>query len=258
MSINRRFLVRFGLIIVVLYLLSCIFYGLDYYYVHATIKWHYGSPTQVEVGGGGANGGTPETIDSLQFGNYNGEGMTPITPFLLLVTEYQYDLTYNHNGQPWEATGSVNFLGIISESSNAAYLGNQGVCLSSNTVIDTGKGQKQVTTLKVGDKVWSVSSNGKKVLVPIIKTIRRPVPIGIILLHVLLADNRQLTVSPNHPTASGLLFKDLKVGGTLDNSKIVKITDVSYDEGFTYDILPQSSTGTYWADDVLVGSTLKN
>ncbi len=258
MAINKRFLVRFGLIIVSFYFLSWIFYFLDYGYVHAVITRHYGSPIQVRGNGGGASVGPPGFIDSVQLGNYEGEGRTPISPFLLLTTKYQYVLTYNHDGQPWETTGSINFLGVISESSNTPYIGSQGICLSSTTKIDTDTGQKQVTTLRVGDKVWSVNSNGEKVLVPIIKVSRRAVPSATIMLHVVLADRRQLTVSPNHPTAAGLPFKYLKIGDPLDDSKIINITGVNYSDGFTYDILPQSNTGTYWADGVLVGSTLKN
>ena len=130
------------------------------------------------------------------------------------------------------------------------------ICLSSGTKIDTDKGWKQVTTLKPGDLVWSIN-NGQKILVPIIKTTKREVPQGTQLLHVVLQDGRNLLVSPNHPTASGQLFNEIAVGDTIDHSIVTQISKVSYSDGFTYDILPQSSSGDYWANGVLVGSTLK-
>ena len=75
------------------------------------------------------------------------------------------------------------------------------------------------------------------------------------LLRIALADGRTVVVSPGHPTASGRLVGELVVGDPLDGSNIEAITAVAYD-GFTYDLLPSGPTHTYFADGVLLGSTL--
>ncbi len=131
------------------------------------------------------------------------------------------------------------------------------ICLSSGTKIDTDQGRKRVTALRPGDLVWSRDGTGQKVLVPILKATKRAVPQGTQLLRVRLQDGRSLLVSPDHPTASGRLFKDVKVGSDLDQATVTQVSKVSYNDGYTYDILPQSSSGGYWADGIFVGSTLK-
>ena len=131
------------------------------------------------------------------------------------------------------------------------------ICLSSKTKIATNNGQKVVTELKTGDLVWSQDKSGNRVLVPIQATSNRQVPLGTKLLAFTLADGRHILISPSHPTSSGELFSDIRVGQLLDGVKVDKITNVDYNDGYTYDILPRSDAGTYWANDILVGSTLK-
>lgn len=131
------------------------------------------------------------------------------------------------------------------------------ICLSQNTMIATPDGPKQVTHLRAGELVWSITASGQRMSVPIVKTTRRHVPDHTHLLDVALADGRHLLVSPNHPTASYVLFKYLRPGETLDGSTIMSIASVDYSGSYTYDLLPESPTGDYWANNILVGSTLK-
>jgi hypothetical protein len=77
------------------------------------------------------------------------------------------------------------------------------------------------------------------------------------MVHIILDDKRELYVSPNHPTADYRLFVNLLAGDTLDGSKIKSAELVLYNGTYTYDILPSSQTGFYWADGILVKSTLK-
>jgi hypothetical protein len=46
------------------------------------------------------------------------------------------------------------------------------------------------------------------------------------------------------------------VGQEILGERITRITEVPYQHPFTYDILPDSDTGAYFADGVLMGSTL--
>jgi hypothetical protein len=63
-------------------------------------------------------------------------------------------------------------------------------------------------------------------------------------------------MSPGHPTADGRTFGELHVGDRLEGGTVSAATIVDYDERFTFDILPDSDTGTYFAGGVHVGSTL--
>jgi hypothetical protein len=72
-----------------------------------------------------------------------------------------------------------------------------------------------------------------------------------------LASGAVLDVSAGHPTADGRSFADLRSGGELGGVTIVGAETVPYDFPYTYDILPASDTGTYFAEGVLIGSTLR-
>jgi len=48
----------------------------------------------------------------------------------------------------------------------------------------------------------------------------------------------------------------LKTGDLLDNSIVVVAESVPYGQPYTYDLLPSGDTGFYWANGILVGSTL--
>jgi hypothetical protein len=70
-------------------------------------------------------------------------------------------------------------------------------------------------------------------------------------------DGRALEISAGHPTADGRTFGDLRAGGLLDSHEITSVEVVPYTHPFTYDVLPGSKTGTYFAGGALVGSTLQ-
>jgi hypothetical protein len=72
---------------------------------------------------------------------------------------------------------------------------------------------------------------------------------------VVLADGRAVVASPGHPTADGRRVGDLNLGDVLDASRVVTTESLPY-VGDTWDLLPLSSTGEYWADDVLLGSSM--
>jgi hypothetical protein len=64
-------------------------------------------------------------------------------------------------------------------------------------------------------------------------------------------------VSPGHPTADGRRVGDLVAGDALDGAHVLSAERMPYLGGATYDILPAGATGTYWANGVLLGSTLR-
>jgi len=129
-------------------------------------------------------------------------------------------------------------------------------CLSGNTSIETPNGQINIKELKIGMIVWTLGDTGLKQLAAILKT-KVLVPSTHKMVHLTLNDGRELLASPGHPTTESRFLGELKVGDNLDNAKIKSIELVSYNENYTYDILPSGPTGFYWANGILVGSTLK-
>jgi hypothetical protein len=111
-----------------------------------------------------------------------------------------------------------------------------------------------MASLVDGDLVYSVH-RGAITAVPIRKTQRIPVT-NHVVMRVELADGRVIKISPGHPTADGHSFADLARGNALGGVMVVDVQRVGYGHPFTYDILPDSDTGTYFAAGALIGSTM--
>ena len=93
----------------------------------------------------------------------------------------------------------------------------------------------------------------------------RPVPILRIgrtavanhqVVRVKIAGGRTLEISAGHPTADGRTFGDLRPGTLLDGTAVESVEIVPYTHPYTYDILPASQDGNYFAAGRLIGSTL--
>jgi hypothetical protein len=72
-----------------------------------------------------------------------------------------------------------------------------------------------------------------------------------------LADGRELMASPGHRTGDGRQLGLLTRGDSLDGSIIRRWELVPYADDRTYDLLPAGPTGRYWANGILLSSTLK-
>jgi len=131
------------------------------------------------------------------------------------------------------------------------------ICLAVGVLIDTPSGPIAVENLTVGKMVWTLDGAGKRVLAPIMKTTRALVPAAHHVLHIALDDGRQVRVSPGHPTSDGRTFGDLRPGDYLDGARVALVEILAYELPATYDILPAGETGYYWANGILMGSTLK-
>jgi hypothetical protein len=106
----------------------------------------------------------------------------------------------------------------------------------------------------VGDLVYSVD-RGLVVAVPIVRT-NRIAAQGHVVRRVVLATGAVLEISAPHPTADGRLFGSLRAGEALDGITIQSVSTIPYVHPYTYDILPDSDTGAYFAGGALIGSTL--
>jgi hypothetical protein len=103
--------------------------------------------------------------------------------------------------------------------------------------------------------VYSIH-RGELVVVPIRLVHRTSVSPSHEMMEVRLAHGVTLRITPRHPTADGRNFGDLARGNLLDGAQILSTRLVPYGEPFTYDILPDSDSGTYVAGGVLIGSAL--
>jgi hypothetical protein len=130
------------------------------------------------------------------------------------------------------------------------------ICLALGTRIATPDGERAVEDLRAGDVVWTVDANGARVSAPLIAVGSTPVPATHVVVRLALDDGRLVLVSPGHPTADGRRVGELATGDTFDGARVASAQRIEYGGGATYDILPAGDTGAYWANGVLLGSTL--
>jgi hypothetical protein len=128
------------------------------------------------------------------------------------------------------------------------------VCASPDSLIATPGGQRFIADLRTGDLVYSVDRREIRA-VPVVATNRVPVRDHRVV-RLTLASGARIEMSARHPTADGRRFGDLAAGQTMDGVRIERSELVPYRHDATYDILPASDTGTYFASGVLVGSSL--
>lgn len=131
------------------------------------------------------------------------------------------------------------------------------ICAAPDTPIATPQGERAIAELRVGDLVYSVDQ-GAIVAVPIARVGSTPV-FQHQVLRIVLTDGAVLEISPQHPLASGQPLSSLTTGDALDELHTVQSSElVPYEYSRTYDILPSSSTGTYFAAGAQLGSTLRD
>lgn len=136
------------------------------------------------------------------------------------------------------------------------YIRNCPICLAKNTLIDTPQGQIFVQDFKKGAKVWTTDISGRRVIGVVIKTSKTSVPFDHKMVKLILQDGRMLLVSPGHPTIDGHTVGDIIVGDEYANSRVISVDRVVYNQEFTYDILPTGETGFYFANGIILDSTL--
>lgn len=166
--------------------------------------------------------------------------------------DYTVDVSYVH--VTGRVTGDGTLVVISSRTQGARP--NCPICLSAATLISTPAGDVVVTSIRVGTVVWTLSSDGRRIAAPVVEIGSTPVPPSHEMVHLTLADGRQVWASPGHRTADGRPLGSLAVGDTVDGSRVSGWELVPYEADRTYDLLPAGSTGTYWANGILLSSTL--
>jgi len=152
--------------------------------------------------------------------------------------------------------GEIDRFGAIRVTTRTPSSDMCPICLAESARIDSPDGQIAIRDLRPGDMVWTLTRDGQRVARPVLFVAVNPAPRGHTMLRLTLSDGRSLLASPGHPTPSGSLLADLRAGDLFAGAAIVSLEAVPYRGLFTYDLLPASDTGFYWADGVLMASTL--
>lgn len=152
--------------------------------------------------------------------------------------------------------GTITSSGAIRVLKREPSFNTYPICLAEGTLIDTPAGTVPVERLREGAAVWTADDSGRRTAAAVVKVAMTAVPISFEVLEVRMDDGRAVTASPGHPTAERRPLSEYRAGDTLDGALVIGADLVSYDGTATYDLLPGSSTGLYWADGILLMSTL--
>jgi len=170
--------------------------------------------------------------------------------------DFSYGVSQGADKELTRVTGTVDRLGSITIQSRTPFRLMCPICLAASPLIDTPGGEVPVTSLRPGMAVWTLNAARQRQIGVVLEVGSMPALTGHAVVHLVLADGRQVWVSPRHPTADGRRVGDLQPGQPFDGSRVVTADRVPY-SGATYDLLPSGPTGAYWADGVLLVSTLR-
>jgi hypothetical protein len=178
--------------------------------------------------------------------------------FELAENGYGFQLrTADSNMQGYYVQGSITRDGLISVNQRDPGLAECPICLAGHTLIDTPHGGVAVERLQPGDIVWTADALGRREVAVVLDVVRVPAPPLHQVIHLVLDDGRELWASPGHPTADGRRLADLGTGDVVDGARVETAEPVDYGQAQTYDLLTSGWTGYYWANGILLGSTLK-
>jgi hypothetical protein len=178
--------------------------------------------------------------------------------FEVVGDTYRFQIQTGAEGQQGSfITGTIDANGSIEIQKQESSFPSCPICLAAGMLIDTPSGAVFVENLRVGDLVWTMNAAGERVPATISRTTHVPVPASHQIVHVILDDGREFWASAGHPTVEGQRLGDVKLNDLLDGARVVVIERLPYNGTATYDLLPSGDTGFYWANGVLMGSTLK-
>jgi hypothetical protein len=169
---------------------------------------------------------------------------------------YRFEMRISEGEAGTLLVGTIDRAGRIEIESTETSFNTCPICLDGDTWIATPAGNVAAKDLRVGMWVWTLDDSGARIAAPIVRTVRVRVPVGHRMVHLVLEDGRELVASPGHPLADGRRLGTIVAGDRLDNSRVVLTEIVGWEGSYTYDILPSSETGLYYANGILLRSTL--
>lgn len=136
------------------------------------------------------------------------------------------------------------------------YIRTCPICLAANTLIDTPLGAIPIQQLQKGAPVWTINKSAKRVAGAVVAASLTPVALNHQMVQLILDDGRKLLVSPGHPIIDGRTAGNLIANDLYDGARVAASDRVAYGDAATYDILSSGETGFYWANGILLDSTL--
>jgi hypothetical protein len=177
--------------------------------------------------------------------------------FELAGNTYQFQIQVaKTEGEGELITGLIDGQGSINILQRTPSFATCPICLAAGTLIDTPAGLIPVQSLRLGMLVWTMDAAGGRIARPLIQIGKTVVPADHRVIHLVLDDGRELWVSPGHPTAEGLTVGQLQIGNAFAGGVVLSAERVRYAGSATYDLLPGGETGLYWANGILLASTL--
>lgn len=159
--------------------------------------------------------------------------------------------------QGWHVAGTIDAAGTVSLTRrDPSGQPPCPICLSRGTLIATPTGSIAVEALRAGMAVWTTDVSGARLAGTVLLVGSTPVPPTHLVVHLVLSDGRMLDASPSHPLPDGRRLGDLRPGDPADGAWVTSAELVPYAGAATYDLLPSRAKGTYWANGILLASTL--
>jgi hypothetical protein len=112
-----------------------------------------------------------------------------------------------------------------------------------------------VKDVRKGTIVWTLDADGEKVAAEVLEVSRMKAPADHRVVRLVLSDGREARISPEHPTIDGRHVGDLRAGDSYDGAIVRSAELEAYGGDATYDLLP-SGIGAYWANGILMGTTI--
>ena len=171
---------------------------------------------------------------------------------------FEFEFSIGPGGEPNQTvTGIITEAGQIDERSRKTRAGGCPICLEAATRIATPKGDVTIDNIEPGDLVWTTDADGHRMVAPVERVTRRPTPGPHLMLRLALTDGRMLVVAGAHPGEHGEYLRQVRPGQRYDGATVASAEWVRSTAPATFDILPAGPTGRYWANAILVGSTLR-
>jgi hypothetical protein len=179
--------------------------------------------------------------------------------FEVVGDRYQFQIQTGVEGEQGSLiTGTIDANGSIDIQKEESSFPACPICLAAGTLIDTPRGAIAVERLRMGDPVWTMNKEGERVSGKIRKLGSIRAPSSHQVIHIRLSDGRELWASPGHPTAGGQRLSEVRLNDFIDGAHVILAEHLPYSGTKTYDLLPSGDTGFYWANGILLDSTLSN
>ncbi len=129
-------------------------------------------------------------------------------------------------------------------------------CLPGDSLIETPDGPRAISSLSVGDPVYSQNRLGVRVRATIRVVSRVQVMSAHEVVEIQLQDGRRVTGSAPHPLGDGRTLGQLQVGDMVDGARIQAITRSPFQEALLWDLFPSGETGIYFVNGIPLRTTL--